>query len=194
MGGTHVAVGRYILIFGRCRGSGDEFAFLLGVLNEPAQTEVGGTLHERISHSMQVVFVLCKLVTFPQRVNQPGTAHVPVSPHGAVVLLAYGVTHSPDVAVMACTPALVDAIEVACRVLSVVSQRSDEVVQRVSHFAEVGHKGGPVVLLQVNVERVVAVPWRPKMGRPKALQVSRHALGARRTNEQVASELEVECL
>ena len=95
---------------------------MLGVLYQPLQTEVGSTLHQRVCNVSEVVFVLRKLVTLPQRLNEPCTTHIPATPHRALSVLTYWIGHCPQVAVMTGTPALVDAIKVLGGIAAVLCQ------------------------------------------------------------------------
>ena len=61
---------------------------------------------------------------------------------------------------------MADTIIVACRMLSIVSQSTYEVVQWLCHFCQVSHEGWPVVLFQIDVNSIVASPWRPQVWCP----------------------------
>ena len=67
-----------------------------------------------------------------------------------------------------------------------------EVVEGLRHLCHIGHEGGPVVLLEVDIHGVVASPRRPQVGRPQTLKVGRYTWRTGAGDEQVASELEVE--
>ena len=178
-GSAVIALIGLILVLGRCAGGSNQLAWLLGVVDEPTQAELGSTLHQRIGNVLQVSLVLCKLVALPQGVYQPGTTQVPVTPFRTLVLLAYRVGHRPDVAVVTRAPALVDVIVVLGGELTVGCQAGNKTVKWLSHLGHVSHKGWPVVLLQIDVYRIVATPGRPQLGGPQTLQVGRHVLGAR---------------
>jgi hypothetical protein len=59
-------------------------------------------------------------------------------------------------------------------------------------LGEVGHFGGPVVHLGVDVDRVRTVPRRQHVGVPDSLQVERLRARTRARDHEVAAELEVE--
>ena len=183
-----------VLILGRGRGRGNQLLRVVRVLYEPVEAELCGSPHQRVGHTAQVVAVLCEQVALPQRLHQPGAAHGPVGPLRLLVLLAHGVGHGPDVAVVPCLPASADAVVVLCRVVPVVGQCLHEAVEGQRHLAEVAVEGGPVVLLQVDVDGVVAAPGCIEVRVPQPLQVGGHARRARAADEQVAAVLEVEGL
>ena len=193
-GGAVVALVRLVFVLRRGTGCGDQLSRLFRVLDEPFQAEACRSFHQRVGGGAQIVLVLRKLVALPQRVHEPRAAEVPVRPLRTLLLLPDGVRHGPDVRVVARAPALVDAVVVARRVLSVGRQCLYEAVEGCGHLRHVRHECGPVVLLEVDVHGVVAAPGRPQVGCPESLQVRWHALGARRGDEQIAPILEVECL
>ena len=185
---------RHVFVFRRRTRSGNQLLLVLRVLDEPLQAEIGSTLHQRKSHRAQILLILREQVTLPKRIDKPRSAEIPVGPLGFLALLAHRVGHRPEVAVMTGTPAAADAVVVLGGMATILGQSSDEAIQRFCHLCEIADKGWPVVLLQVDIHGVVAAPRRPQMWRPQALQIGRHALGARTTDEHVAAILEIKCL
>ena len=55
-------------------------------------------------------------------------------------------------------PALVNAIVILGSMFAIVSQSTDEMVERHCHLSKIGNEGRPVVLLQVDIDGVVAPP------------------------------------
>ena len=95
---------------------------------------------------------------------------------------------------MATAPAAVNVIVVAGGVASVVGQCLHKVVEWQCHLGQIGRKGGPIVLFEVDVHGVVTAPRRPEMGCPQSLQVGRNARSARAADEQVTAILEIKGL
>ena len=168
-GGAVIALIRLIFVLWRGAGCCDQLAWLLGIVDEPAQTELGSTLHQWVGCGLQVVLVLCELIALPKGVHQPGTTQIPVRPLRTLVLLTHGVGHRPDVAVVARAPAFTYIIIVLGSILTVGSQTLDESIQRLSHLSHIGNESRPVVLFQIDVHGIVSTPGRPQLWCPEAL-------------------------
>ena len=67
---------------------------------------------------------------------------------------------------------------------------ADKGKERFVALGEVGHLGGPVVHLGVDVDRIVAAPGRTHRLVPDALQVGRLAAGPGAGDQQIAAEVE----
>ena len=149
---------RHVFVFRRRTRSGNQLLLVLRVLDEPLQAEIGSTLHQRKSHRAQILLILREQVTLPERIDKPRSAEVPIGPLRPFALLAHGIGHCPEVAVMTGTPAAADAVVVLGGMATILSQSPDEAIQRFCHLSEVADKGWPVVLLQVDIHGVVAAP------------------------------------
>ena len=68
----------------------------------------------------------------------------------------------------------------------------NHVIDRHPAFGEVRHLGGPVIHLEVDVDRVFAAPCRRTIAVPDALQIGGLGTRAAGTEEQVPPELEIE--
>ena len=183
-----VAVGGDVGVLRRGGWSCQQIAVFLG---EPVDAE--------LRRSAQVGIVGCKEmavarkeIMFPYMRGYPCTAHVPVGPHDASVVLAHGVGHGPDVGVVTQAPTSQHTVVGFCRLLSRQAQRRDEVHQRHVHLAEVGHLCQPVVFFEVDVACIVAAPGWQQPFVPQPLQVGRYGLRPRTGDEQIACILEVE--
>ena len=153
-----------VFVFGRGAGGRDQFSWLLRIIDEPVEAELRCPFHQRIGYRTQIVFILRKLITLPERIHKPGTTHVPVCPLRPFAFFSHGVGHRPDVAVMTGAPAFIDAVVVAGSIASVLGKAGNEFVEWFSHLGHIRHKGRPVVFFQIDVHRVVAAPGRPEVG------------------------------
>ena len=174
-----VAIGRNILVFGRCAGRSNQLARFLGVFNKPLQHKVARPLHQRVERVAKIMAVARKVVLFPKVAQQPSSSEVPVGPFRTFSFLAHGVCHGPQVGVMARTPALVDAVIVSCSVTPIYRQRLHHAYQRRGQFGQIGHLRRPIVLFEVDINCVITSPRCPNVRIPKPLQVGRHARCAR---------------
>ena len=115
-----VAIVGDIFVFRRGAGRRYQFLGIVGIGDEPGQAEVGSPLHQGVDGMAKVSVVTRKQIALPKRVHQPGAAQGPVGPFGLLTLLAHGIGHGPDVAVVSRTPALLHAPVVAGRVAAIV--------------------------------------------------------------------------
>ena len=189
-----IAIISNIFILWRCTGSRNQLTCHFRIVHQPRHAKVGSSLHQRIGHSAQIVGVLGKEKAIPERVDEPRTAHIPVSPLWAFVLLSYRIRHCPEVGIMAGTPARINTIIIAGGILAIGGKSLDKGIQRLSHLGKITHKHRPVVLLQIDVHSIVASPRRPQLVRPQSLKIGRYPRRTTTRDEQITSKLEVERL
>ena len=195
--GAFEAIGQLIFILGRRRRRSHQVAILF---DQPLHQEAGRALHHRIGLSQELA-VLGEHIVFPQVGRNPGATDGPAAPHRAFVAIAHRIGHAPDVAVVTNEPGrhtLLLGDSSAIVVLrgdgAALGQAPDPRQHGIVHLGQSSHLGGPIVLLDIDVDRIVAAPGRCHKFVPKTLQVGRHALGTARRDEQIASVLEIKFL
>ena len=119
--------------------------------------------------------------------DQPAPAHRPKGT-GAVV---DGFSVPPNVHIVVGDPTGV-AIHVTCGLPTVDGQFFDGFKKGLLAFGEVGHFGGPIVHLGIDVDGVCAVPGWRQLVVPNALQVKWLASGTGTRNHQVAAILKIQ--
>ena len=178
-------VWRKILVFRGCTRRSDEFAVLF---HEPVQAEFGRALEDGIV-AFEVGPGARVEPMLPEVGGQPGAAHRPVRPAGVAGAEAHGRGHGPDVGIMTGVPAPRGAIQALGDRGPVPAEIPHKAQQDLMHLGETGRLGGPVVLLQVDVDGVIAAPRRIHAFVPQALQVRRDPFRPGRGDQQVSSIL-----
>ena len=95
---------------------------------------------------------------------------------------------------MSAAPSLAYAVVVPCVAVTGLGEVLTEGGQRFKHFRHGGDVAGPVVLLQIDVDRIVAPPGCPEFVVPQSLQFGGSSGGTRAGDEHVAAVLEIERL
>ena len=130
----------------------------------------------------------------PEMGREPGSAHRPVGPLGVADAGPDGGRHGPDIAVVAGVPSLRDPVEVPGGGDAVDAEIPDKPEQDFVHLGKGRHLRGPVILLRIDVDGIIAAPWRQDLFIPKSLQVGRDSRSAGRGYEQIPSILEIKRL
>ncbi len=178
-------VGRKILVLRGCAWRSDEFAVLF---HEPVQTEFGRALQDGIV-ALQVGAGARIEPMLPKMGGQPGAAHRPVRPAGVAGPEAHGRGHGPDVGVVSGVPAPGGAIQALGGRGAVPAEIPHKAQQDLMHLGETGRLGRPVILLQVDVDGVVAAPRRFHAFVPQTLQVRRDPFRPGRGDQKISSVL-----
>ena len=142
-----------VFIFRRERRAGDE-PVMRGFLDERVEEELRGTFHGRIDFC-QIFFVDGEEIMFPQILAEPRAAH---RPH-AGVRPVNRCGRAPQIRVVMDDPAVCVVVDFG-RAGAGVRQIHDHRRQRLDAFGKIGHFGGPVIHLRVDVDGVLAAPRR----------------------------------
>ena len=184
-----LAIRRQEAVLGRERWAGRQMSAT--ILNEPCETELRRTFHQRICLPAQELAIGRKAVMLVQMRAEPGTAHLPVGPRGRANTKPHRVGSPPDVDVVVRHPTG-KIVGFFGRALSGPAQLRDQADQRLGAVAQVAALHRPVVHLDVDVRGPVTAPRRRHLVVPDALQVGRLRSRSRARNEHVAPILEVE--
>ena len=158
-----LAVGQAVPILRRHRRSADEAA--LRVCDEIIEEEFRRFLHRRIARREKRA-IAAEEVVLPQMLREPRRAHRP-QPRARQIA---GAREAPDVGDVMRHESSRAVVNAGC-LSSRLAQRLDEVEQRQVAFGEIRDFRRPVVHLQIDVQVVVAVPWRVHAVGPESLQV-----------------------
>ena len=93
---------------------------------------------------------------------------------------------------MSGTPSLIDAVEVLGIVATWYRQTFYQSIYRSNQLGKIGNFCRPVIFFQIDVDGIVATPWRAEGWCPESLQIGWYSLGAATADEQVSAILEVE--
>ena len=93
---------------------------------------------------------------------------------------------------MSGAPSLIDAIEVLGIVATSHRQAFYQSIYRSNQLGKIGNFCRPVIFFQIDVDGIVATPWRAEGWCPESLQIGWYSLGAATADEQVSAILEIE--
>ena len=128
----------------------------------------------------------------PEGFYKPGSTHRPVAPLRALVSGSHRVAHRPRIGIVSGAPSLIDAVEVLGIVATCYRQAFYQSIYRSNQLGKIGNFCRPVIFFQIDVDGIVATPWRAEGWCPESLQIGWYSLGAATADEQVSAILEVE--
>ena len=182
---AHRSVRHAIAVLRRIGRVGDQVA--LAIVDQEVEEELRGFLHDGIGFAAQERTVQAVLIALPEVQGEPRSAHRPDA--DVSIVDRRGVAPGVDVVV---EHEAAGAVHLLRRPAAAVERHPDQVEQRPGGFGQVADFRRPVVHLDVDVGRVLAVPGRCEALVPDALEVGRHRAGAAAAHQQVAAELEVQ--
>ena len=198
VGGTAIKTAATVALIGdvvslwRCARGGNQLVGVVWIRYEPRKQEVGCTFHQRVGGGAKIFCIAGIVVVIPKGFYEPGSTHRPVAPLWTLVSGSHRIAHRPGICIVSGAPSLIDAIEVLGIVSACHRHAFNQSVYWGHQFWEVGDFCRPVILFQVDVDGIVAAPWRIEGWCPESLQVGWHALGSTAADEQVSAILEIE--
>jgi len=129
-------------------------------------------------------------IMLPEMQGEPGAAHDPVG-GGHVAVGRAGV--GPDIGVVMADEAAT-VVHNLGGVAAVLADAVEEAEEGLGEFAEIADFGGPVVHFGIDVDGVFAAPAGKIVLIPDALKGGRERAGAAGADEQIAAEVEEECV
>ena len=181
-----------IVCFWRSTRSCNQFVWIVWIRNKPLQQEVGSALHQRIGCIAEIFRITGIVVVIPEGFYKPGSTHRPVAPLRALVSGSHRVAHRPRIGIVSGAPSLIDAVEVLGIVATCYRQAFYQSIYRSNQLGKIGNFCRPVIFFQIDVDGIVATPWRTEGWCPKSLQIGWYSLGAATADEQVSAILEIE--
>jgi hypothetical protein len=135
------------------------------VLDQRVDEELGRSLQQWIELGEECA-VTRVLEVIPEREREPGAAHLPHAPHGAVD----GRGRPPDVGIVVRDPAA-RAVHLLCDPRAANRELLRHAQQRLDASGQGRRSGRPVVHLRIDVDRPLAAPGRVRPLVPDSLQV-----------------------
>jgi len=177
------AIGSEEAEFRRAGGGGDKVT--VPVVNEPIETEFGGSFHHRPRAISQEFFVPAERIMLPEIPAQPGATHGPICPYRiTAAVVAHRPGLAPDIGIVVRHPAVGAVVDLG-GLASVNGKHFDEIQKRLVALGEIGNFGRPVIHLGVNVQGPVGTPGRARGIIPNALQVGGQSGGPGAGNQKV---------
>ena len=183
---ANAPVGQAVAILGRHGRAAHEPSFR--IRHKIIEEELGRLLHQWIRPGEERA-IAAEEVVLPQMLREPCGARWPESRTRQIT----GRREAPDIRNVMRDEAP-GAVVYPRRDSSRLAQRVEEFEERQMGLREIRHLRRPVVHLKVDVQVVVAVPWRVHAVVPEALQVGREPARTAARDQQVTPELKVQRL
>ena len=106
---------------------------------------------------------------------KPCASHGPVGPYRVATAETDRCGHGPDIGIMTHVPSIVHTIETFRRTFPISHGLAEETEQRHFQLTEIGDIRRPIVLFEIDIDGIVAAPWRHKVLVPQPLEIGRNA-------------------